>query len=97
MDSPILISNVRCDPLDTDITKCKLSERRDMFLNTCDHADDVGIRCYDVSWAGIRLGKKINIPGLIIEMNKEKFFYCVNNIFNMKYIYFFKFRNDCEA
>ena len=56
MDTPVLLSNVRCDPLDTDITKCKLSERRDMFLNTCDHTDDVGLRCYDVSWAGIRLG-----------------------------------------
>ena len=53
---PIALSNVRCGPLDTDITRCKLSEGPDMFLNSCTHADDVGLRCYDVSWSGIRLG-----------------------------------------
>ncbi len=76
--SPILMSNVRCGPLDTDLRTCKLAERTDAFLNSCTHADDVGLRfvsflvdiylllffimynvfrrCYDVSWAGVRLG-----------------------------------------
>jgi len=56
--SPILMSNVRCDEeLEIDLTTCKLSEKAsDMLLNSCDHADDVGLRCYDVSWAGVRLG-----------------------------------------
>ncbi len=53
---PILMSNVRCGPLDTDLTRCKWAERTDMFLNSCSHSDDVGLRCYDVSWAGARLG-----------------------------------------
>ena len=56
LGDPILMSNVRCAPLDTDLTRCKLSERSDMFLNSCTHADDVGLKCYDVSWAGMRLG-----------------------------------------
>ena len=56
VSDPIVMSNVRCGPLDTDITRCKLSEKRDMFLNSCSHSDDVGLRCYDVSWSGIRLG-----------------------------------------
>ncbi len=53
---PILLSNVRCGPLDTDIRYCKLSEGTDKFLNTCGHEDDVGLKCYDVSWSGVRLG-----------------------------------------
>ncbi len=56
VNDPILMSNVRCGPLDTDLTRCKRSERTDMFLNSCTHANDVGLKCYDVSWAGIRLG-----------------------------------------
>ena len=71
-NSPILLSNVRCDPLDTDITNCRgglrwRSEKPDMFLNSCDHPDDVGIRCYDVSWAGIRLGKTSTKNALTVE------------------------------
>ncbi len=53
---PILMSNVRCGPLDTDLTTCKRAERSDLFFNSCTHSDDVGLRCYDVSWAGLRLG-----------------------------------------
>ena len=51
------MSNVRCEELDTDLTKCKKSEGEDKFLHSCTHANDVGLKCYDVSWSGIRLGK----------------------------------------
>ena len=58
-EDPIVMSNVRCNfdhDIDTDVTKCKLSEGRDKFLNSCTHEDDVGLKCYDVSWSGVRLG-----------------------------------------
>lgn len=55
-NDPIIMSNVRCGPLDTDIRKCKFAEGKDKFLNSCKHEDDVGLKCYDVSWSGIRLG-----------------------------------------
>ena len=47
---PILLSNVRCGPLDTDLTKCKRAEGTDMFLNSCSHLDDVGLR-----WVSLNL------------------------------------------
>ena len=53
---PILMSNVRCQELDRDIRTCKRSEKRMDFVNSCSHEMDVGLRCYDVSWAGMRLG-----------------------------------------
>jgi hypothetical protein len=40
--------------LDVDITECDLETSED-FENSCTHEDDVGLRCYDVSWGGIRL------------------------------------------
>lgn len=46
---------MRCDDDDTDITQCR-AERPDEFEFSCSHENDVGIRCYDTSWAGIRLG-----------------------------------------
>ena len=55
-EDPILMSNVRCEELDTDLTRCKKSEGEDKFLHSCTHANDVGLKCYDVSWSGIRLG-----------------------------------------
>jgi hypothetical protein len=54
--APIMMSNVRCEELDTDLRTCKRAERVDDFSNSCTHDYDVGIRCYDVSWAGLRLG-----------------------------------------
>ena len=48
-------SNVKCTNLDTDILECDAETEND-FENSCTHADDVGLRCYDVSWSGIRLG-----------------------------------------
>lgn len=49
----ILLSNVECTEFDHDITQCK-AETRDNFENSCTHDNDVGIRCYETSWAGIR-------------------------------------------
>ena len=47
-------SKVKCTDLDVDITECDLETSED-FENSCTHEDDVGLRCYDVSWGGIRL------------------------------------------
>ena len=55
-EEPILMSYVRCKELDTDIRECKLAEHSRDFENSCSHEYDVGLRCYDVSWAGLRLG-----------------------------------------
>jgi hypothetical protein len=52
---PIIMSNVRCTEDDTDITKCR-AEKQDEFENACTHENDVGLRCYEASWAGMRLG-----------------------------------------
>ncbi|XP_076338817.1 protein bark beetle-like [Tachypleus tridentatus] len=51
--SNVILSNVQCTELDTDLTTCK-AERDDDFENSCTMI--VGIRCYQPSWAGIRLG-----------------------------------------
>ncbi|XP_042229688.1 protein bark beetle-like isoform X4 [Homarus americanus] len=65
----ILLSNVQCDEFDTDITRCK-SDASWELENSCSHAEDVGIRCYPCTWAGIRLGMtahESHIKGVIIE------------------------------
>ncbi|XP_025830817.1 protein bark beetle [Agrilus planipennis] len=51
----VILTNVECSIFDTDITKCK-AERKTDFENTCTHEHDVGIRCYESSWAGVRFG-----------------------------------------
>ena len=51
----VILSNVQCDDFDTDITKCR-SEKHIDFENSCDHNNDVGVRCYKSSWAGVRFG-----------------------------------------
>ncbi|KAL0880639.1 hypothetical protein ABMA27_001864 [Loxostege sticticalis] len=53
MTEDTILSNVECTEFDTDITKCK-AETREHFENSCDHENDVGIRCYETSWAGLR-------------------------------------------
>ena len=68
--TPIMMSNVRCGALDTDIRNCKRAELVEDFSNSCTHEYDVGIRCYDVSWAGLRLGmtaKRSKIYDVMIE------------------------------
>jgi hypothetical protein len=46
---------VRCTEEDTDITNCP-AEREHEFENSCTHEHDVGLRCHESSWAGLRLG-----------------------------------------
>lgn len=55
MQEDIIMSNVRCTEHDTDITKCR-SERKEEFENSCTHEMDVGVRCYQGAWAGVRFG-----------------------------------------
>ncbi|XP_055592413.1 protein bark beetle-like isoform X1 [Uranotaenia lowii] len=53
----VLLSNVRCLEHDIDITQCR-SERASHgeFENSCSHENDVGVRCYEGAWAGLRFG-----------------------------------------
>ncbi|XP_050714917.1 protein bark beetle-like isoform X5 [Eriocheir sinensis] len=67
--NPILLSNVQCDEFDTDFTKCR-SDHYWELENSCTHNEDVGLRCYPGSWAGIRLGMtahESHMKGVIIE------------------------------
>lgn len=49
----VILSNVQCTEFDNDITQCR-AETVDNFENSCTHDNDVGIRCYESSWAGVR-------------------------------------------
>uniref|UniRef100_A0A8D8T2J5 Protein bark beetle n=2 Tax=Cacopsylla melanoneura TaxID=428564 RepID=A0A8D8T2J5_9HEMI len=51
----IIMSNVQCTEDDLDITECR-GERAPHFENSCEHHHDVGLRCYEPTWAGLRLG-----------------------------------------
>lgn len=65
----VLLSNVQCDDQDLDITKCRCETAED-FENSCNHNDDVGLRCYQPSWAGVRfssLADRTDIQFLTIE------------------------------
>jgi hypothetical protein len=46
---------VRCTEDDIDITTCP-AEREHEFESSCTHEHDVGLRCHESSWAGVRLG-----------------------------------------
>jgi hypothetical protein len=52
-DEPILMSEVQCDLLDTSLFECRHTKRDD---HTCDHRDDVWLKCIRPGWAGVRLG-----------------------------------------
>jgi Scavenger receptor cysteine-rich domain len=52
---PIVMTNVRCTDDDLDLTKCR-SESEAEFENSCTHENDVGLKCYEPSWAGMRFG-----------------------------------------
>ncbi|CAL4091082.1 unnamed protein product, partial [Meganyctiphanes norvegica] len=68
-DSRILMSNVHCDEFDIDLTSCE-SDREWELENSCKHMEDVGLRCYPRSWAGMRLGmtaRESSIKSVIIE------------------------------
>lgn len=65
----VLLSNVQCDDHDLDITQCR-SETTEDFENSCTHENDVGLRCYQPSWAGMRfssLAERTDIQFLTIE------------------------------
>lgn len=51
ISKPILMSEVQCDSLDTNLFECRYTNEQD---HTCTHQDDVWIRCLQPSWAGIR-------------------------------------------
>ncbi|XP_043270872.1 protein bark beetle isoform X2 [Venturia canescens] len=51
----IILSNVQCSEDDIDISKCK-AETAEEFENSCTHENDVGVRCSEAGWAGLRLG-----------------------------------------
>jgi Scavenger receptor cysteine-rich domain len=55
LEDPVSLSNVRCTDFDTDIRQCR-SEPASQLENDCGHDQDVGLRCHDVSWAGLRFG-----------------------------------------
>lgn len=55
INEDILLSNVQCTENDNDITKCRAEKEQD-FENSCTHSNDVGVRCLEVAWAGLRLG-----------------------------------------
>lgn len=65
----ILLSNVQCTEEDLDITECR-SERSNDMEKSCTHDHDVGLRCYEPHWAGVRLGvlaEKSHLQYLTIE------------------------------
>ncbi|KAB7501563.1 Protein bark beetle [Armadillidium nasatum] len=67
--SRIVRSNVRCDEFDTDFLQCEYDSEKDIE-NSCTHKNDVGIRCYPRTWAGIRFGmtaKESHMKGVIVE------------------------------
>ncbi|XP_031785209.1 protein bark beetle isoform X2 [Nasonia vitripennis] len=51
----IILSNVQCTEDDIDVSRCK-AETMDEFENSCTHENDVGVRCTEAAWAGLRLG-----------------------------------------
>ena len=51
----IVLSNVQCTDDDVDVTRCR-AEAMDDFENSCTHEHDVGVRCTEAAWAGLRLG-----------------------------------------
>ncbi|KAK5644294.1 hypothetical protein RI129_008139 [Pyrocoelia pectoralis] len=65
----VILSNVKCNAFDNDITTCKAEDIYN-FENSCTHENDVGVRCYEGSWAGIRfsaLAERSNLQYVTIE------------------------------
>lgn len=53
----VILSNVRCTEHDIDISRCRAERATEKdFLNSCSHEQDVGIRCSEGAWAGLRFG-----------------------------------------
>ncbi|KAF0300654.1 Protein bark beetle [Amphibalanus amphitrite] len=55
LDSRVMMSSVSCAPTDLDVTRCRHESAAELE-HTCPHEMDVALRCYDVSWAGVRFG-----------------------------------------
>nr|XP_034174512.1 protein bark beetle [Osmia lignaria] len=55
INEDIVLSNVRCTENDNDLSKCR-AETEQNFENSCTHENDVGVRCSEAAWAGLRLG-----------------------------------------
>ncbi|XP_076766657.1 C-type lectin domain-containing protein bark beetle [Xylocopa sonorina] len=55
INEDIVLSNVRCTEDDNDISKCR-AETEQNFEHSCTHENDVGVRCSEAAWAGLRLG-----------------------------------------
>ncbi|XP_034949444.1 protein bark beetle isoform X2 [Chelonus insularis] len=51
----IILSNIQCTEDDIDISKCKAEHAGD-FENSCTHDNDVGVKCSEAAWAGLRFG-----------------------------------------
>ncbi|ALC38872.1 CG3921 [Drosophila busckii] len=65
----ILLANVRCTPHDRDLTKCKAEQQHELEAS-CTHAHDVGLRCYEGAWAGVRfsmLAERADLQYLTVE------------------------------
>ena len=52
-NDPILMSEVICDSLDTNLFECKHTKQH---FHSCSHLDDVWLRCLKPGWAGVRFG-----------------------------------------
>lgn len=69
-EDPVLMSHVDCSDWDTDIRSCFHRSTVNRTENYCAHDMDVGLKCHDVSWAGIRFGmtaKKSILRSAIVE------------------------------
>ncbi|XP_054741887.1 protein bark beetle isoform X2 [Anastrepha obliqua] len=79
----VIVSNVRCTEHDLDITKCHAEYlTRGEFENSCTHENDVGMRCYEGAWAGVRfsmLAERADLQYLTIE--KAGLFDYTTNVF----------------
>lgn len=49
----IILSNVQCTEDDVDVSKCK-AEAQNEFERSCTHENDIGVRCSEAAWAGVR-------------------------------------------
>lgn len=60
---------MKCTDEDLDITECR-AEKDMEFENSCSHNNDVGLRCHEPKWAGVRFGvlaERANLQYLLIE------------------------------
>lgn len=64
-----IYSNVKCTDEDLNILDCK-SEKEYEFEYSCNHDNDVKMRCYEPGWAGLRFGvlaERSNLQYLSVE------------------------------